>query len=50
MLDSGVKVREPRGIDTVPAQLVQWQPGDVPSERINSNIPLKALEGIEWKP
>lgn len=47
---AGVEVREPRGIDTVPARHVQWSPGDVPDERIDLDIPHDALGGIEWRP
>ena len=47
---AGVEVREPRGIDTVPARQVQWSPGDVPEERIDLDIPHTALGRIEWRP
>lgn len=47
---AGVEVREPRGIDTVPARQVQWSPGDVPDERIDQDIPHAALGRIEWRP
>jgi len=47
---AGVEVREPRGIDTVPARQVQWSPGDVSDERIDLDIPHAALGGIEWRP
>lgn len=47
---AGVEVREPRGIDTIPARHVQWSPGDVPDERIDQDIPYTALGGIEWRP
>ena len=47
---AGVEVREPRGIDTVPARHVQWSSGDVPDERIDQDIPYVALGRIEWRP
>lgn len=47
---SGVQVREPRGLDAVPARHVQWAPGDVPDERIDQDIPYAALGGVEWRP
>lgn len=43
-------VREPRGLDAVPARLVQWRAGDVPDERIDLNIPRAALGRIGWRP
>ncbi|MYG94587.1 MAG: hypothetical protein F4138_06310 [Acidimicrobiia bacterium] len=46
----GVAVREPRGIDTVPARQVLWSPGDVSDERIDLDIPYDALGRIEWRP
>ena len=50
MASVGVEIREPRGIDAVPARLVQWSPGDVPDERIDQDIPSAALGGLEWRP
>lgn len=47
---TGVRIREPRGVDAVPARLLQWSPGDVPDERIDQDIPTAALGGIEWRP
>lgn len=47
---AGVDVREPRGVDAVPARLLQWSPGDVPDERIDQDIPTAALGGLEWRP
>ncbi len=47
---AGVEVREPRGLDAVPARHVQWSPGDVPDERIDQDIPYAALGGVEWRP
>ena len=47
---AGVQVREPRGVDAVPARQVQWSPGGVPDERIDQDIPYAALGGIEWRP
>ena len=46
----GVTVREPRGVDAVPAKHLQWVPGGVPNERIDNDIPLAALGGIQWRP
>lgn len=46
----GVTVREPRGVDAVPAKLLQWTPGGVPNERIDRDIPLAALGRLEWRP
>ena len=50
LLASLVRVRKPRGLDTVPARHVQWSPGDVPDERIDLDIPYAALGGIQWRP
>ena len=50
MLAAGVKVREPRGVDAVPSRFTQWVPGDVPDERIDEDIPLAALGGLQWRP
>lgn len=50
MLASGVEVREPRGVDAVPSEFTHWRPGDVPDERIDEDIPLSALGGLEWRP
>ena len=50
MKAAGMAVREPRGLDAVPTQLVHWVPGDVPDERIDQDIPATALGGIEWRP
>ncbi len=47
---AGVQVREPRGVDAVPARHVQWSPGGVPDERIDQDIPYAALGGIQWRP
>ncbi len=47
---AGVQVREPRGVDAVPARHVQWLPGGVPDERIDQDIPFAALGGIQWRP
>ena len=49
MRASDVKIREPCGIDTIPARLVHWMPGGVPEERIDQDIPVSALEGLEWR-
>ena len=48
--DHGVTVREPRGVDAVPARLLQWTPGGVPNERVDRDIPLAALGRLEWRP
>ncbi|WP_419943748.1 hypothetical protein [Candidatus Poriferisodalis sp.] len=50
LLQSGVTAREPRGIDTIPAKLLQWTPGGVSGERIDRSIPLVALGGVQWRP
>ena len=50
LLAAGVRVREPRGLDTVPARHVQWSPGGVPDERIDQDIPYAALGGVQWRP
>ena len=50
LLQAGVTLREPRGIDTIPAKLVQWRPGGVPGERIDRRIPLAALGDVQWRP
>ena len=47
---AGVQVREPRGVDAVPARHVQWSPGGVADERIDQDIPYAALGGIQWRP
>lgn len=50
MLAAGVGVREPRGVDAVPSEFTHWRRGDVPDERIDQDIPLSALGGLEWRP
>ena len=50
MRAADVGVREPRGIDVVPSYLTWWSPKAVPGERIDQDIPLSALGGLEWKP
>ena len=50
MLAAGVKVREPRGVDAVPSRFTRWVPRDVPDERIDEDIPLAALGGLQWRP
>lgn len=47
---SGVEVREPRGVDAVPARFRHWRAGDVPDERIDQDIPVAALGRLEWRP
>jgi len=47
---AGVRVREPRGVDAVPARHVQWLPGSVPGERIDQDVPYAALGGLQWRP
>lgn len=49
MKASGVAVRAPRGVDTVPSRLIQWFPENVPGERIDRDIPVAAVERIEWR-
>lgn len=49
MKAAGVEVREPRGVDVVPGRFVYWAPGDVHGEKIDKDIPLAALQGIEWR-
>lgn len=46
----GVEVREPRGLDVVPGRFLQWVAGDVAGERIDEDIPVAALGGLEWRP
>lgn len=50
MRAADVGVREPRGIDVVPSYLTWWSPKAVPGERIDQDIPLSALGGLEWRP
>ena len=50
MRAAGVAVREPRGVDVVPGRFSKWSPGDVPGERIDQDIPVAALEALEWRP
>ena len=50
MRATGVKVRAPRGVDAIHGKCTQWAPGDVPDERIDQDIPLLALERLEWRP
>lgn len=50
LIASGVRVREPRGVDAVPGRHLQWSPGVVPHERIDRNVPYAALGGIQWHP
>ena len=50
MAATGVDLREPRGVDAVPARLLRWSPGDVPDERIDQDIPTAALGGLQWRP
>lgn len=45
---AGIKIREPRGTDTIPHQHTQWSSNNVKDERIDSDIPRTALENIEW--
>lgn len=47
---SGVRVREPRGVDAIPGRLLRWSPGGVPDERIDQDIPADALGELEWRP
>ena len=47
---SGVRLREPRGVDAIPSRLLRWSPGGVPDERIDQDIPSDALGGLEWRP
>lgn len=47
---SGVRVREPRGVDAIPGRLLRWSPGGVPDERIDQDIPVDALGGLVWRP
>lgn len=49
LLRAGIKIREPRGTDTIPSVLTEWFPNNVKGERINSDIPRAALEDIEWR-
>ncbi len=46
----GVGVRDPRGLDAVPGRFSQWSSDDVSGERIDKDIPLAALGGMEWRP
>ena len=50
MKAAGVAVREPRGVDVIPRRFTTWLPGDVPGERIDQDIPVAALEALEWRP
>lgn len=50
MIDAGVTVRAPRGVDAIPSRLLQWFPENVPDERIDGDLPRMALERIEWRP
>ena len=50
MRAAGVEVREPRGLDVVPGRFLQWVAGDVAGERIDEDIPVAALGGLEWRP
>lgn len=50
MIDAGVTVRVPRGVDAIPSGLLQWYPENVPHETIDGDLPRKALERIEWRP
>lgn len=50
MRTANVGVREPRGVDAVPRRLTWWSPRAVPDERIDEDIPLSALGGLEWRP
>ena len=49
MKAAGVAVREPRGVDVIPGRFSTWLPGDVPGERIDQDIPVAALEALEWR-
>lgn len=50
LLRQEVMQREPRGIDAIPAKLLQWTPGGVPGELIDGRIPLAALGDVQWRP
>ena len=50
MIKSDVRVRDPRGVDAIPYRLVQWRSGDVRDEQIDRDIPVAALERLEWWP
>ncbi|MCY3953251.1 MAG: hypothetical protein OXG69_12030 [bacterium] len=50
MKAAGVAVREPRGVDVIPGRFSTWSPGDIPGERIDQDIPVAALEALEWRP
>lgn len=50
MVMSNVQVRDPRGIDAIPHRLLQWRAGDVTDEQIDRDIPVAALERLEWWP
>ena len=49
MQATGVRVREPRGVDAVPGRFLAWSSGDVPGERIDEDIPLAALGDLQWR-
>lgn len=49
LLKAGVKIREPRGTDTIPRRHTEWSPNNVKGERIDSNIPRTALKNIKWR-
>jgi len=37
-------------VDVIPGRFATWSPGDVPGERIDQDVPVAALEALEWRP
>ncbi len=50
MVANNVMIRDPRGLDVIPSRILDWYPGNVPDEKIDSDIPRAALDRIEWLP
>ena len=50
MVANNVQVRDPCGLDAIPERILDWFPGNVPDEKINSDIPRAALDRIAWLP
>ena len=45
-----VVIRDPRGFDVIASRILDWYRGNVPDEKINSDIPRAALDRIDPSP
>jgi hypothetical protein len=52
LLPASVTIRIPHPVDVVPHELRYWNPGGLPSGRIeyiDGNVPLSSLGEVEWR-